>query len=322
MKTPIAPILHRDEYSRAIETEANAWFREAVVMPLEILLGEEALHDTSRDSAVAAALIAGTLWYHGGFFGGQLNAGVSRELRELGATLRSDGTFFLADWRLPIALRSSIAFAATRAQQMHARAASMTDAIRENVKRAVIGIGLGLLFNRIVIDLDRQATAENGRNRAVRVNVPILSPDAVEDFAAPLSLRLMAFASVALERLKRDILANAAKGGRPDLLRNIFRAWRSSGMRGVATISEHTAAQIVTAYRRELARKLGIHEYIWQTMQDNRVRHCHRLLNQKIFNWDNPPVIDDKTGLRGQPGEAANCRCVARLLFTHAENVA
>lgn len=48
----------------------------------------------------------------------------------------------------------------------------------------------------------------------------------------------------------------------------------------------------------------GIEEYMWQTMEDDRVRELHRIYNRKIFRWDNPPSD-------GHPGEAIMCRCIA-----------
>ncbi len=48
---------------------------------------------------------------------------------------------------------------------------------------------------------------------------------------------------------------------------------------------------------------LGLNQYKWQTMEDDRVRPTHEANNQKVFDWDNPP---EKTG---HPGTEINCRC-------------
>ena len=59
----------------------------------------------------------------------------------------------------------------------------------------------------------------------------------------------------------------------------------------------------------------GVEEYIWSTSGDSRVRDRHRALNGKTFRWDDPPVVDTKTGRRGHPGEDYQCRCVALPKF-------
>lgn len=52
----------------------------------------------------------------------------------------------------------------------------------------------------------------------------------------------------------------------------------------------------------------GIDEYEWQTAGDERVRESHRILNGKIFKWNNPPSV-------GHPGQDYNCRCIAVPIF-------
>lgn len=55
----------------------------------------------------------------------------------------------------------------------------------------------------------------------------------------------------------------------------------------------------------------GCEEYVWSASGDARVRERHRELDGKVFRWDKPPVVDEKTGRRAHPGEDYHCRCVA-----------
>lgn len=57
--------------------------------------------------------------------------------------------------------------------------------------------------------------------------------------------------------------------------------------------------------------ELGIDRYRWITSRDSRVRHDHRVLDGTIQRWDSPPIIDQRTGIRGGPGQIWNCRCVS-----------
>lgn len=59
----------------------------------------------------------------------------------------------------------------------------------------------------------------------------------------------------------------------------------------------------------------GVEEYVWSTSGDQRVRDKHRELNGKRFRWDNPPIVDDRTGRRAHPGQDYRCRCVALPVF-------
>lgn len=53
---------------------------------------------------------------------------------------------------------------------------------------------------------------------------------------------------------------------------------------------------------------LGLTDYIWQTVEDDKVRPTHAANNQKRFSWDNPP---EQTG---HPGTEPNCRCKAKII--------
>lgn len=55
---------------------------------------------------------------------------------------------------------------------------------------------------------------------------------------------------------------------------------------------------------------LGINEYIWLGVNDERERATHVANNNKRFSYDNPPAST------GNPGQDYNCRCVAQGIIT------
>lgn len=59
----------------------------------------------------------------------------------------------------------------------------------------------------------------------------------------------------------------------------------------------------------------GVSKYRWSTSGDSRVRDDHKELDGKVFSWDDPPIVDKKTGRRAHPMEDFNCRCVAIPIF-------
>lgn len=63
------------------------------------------------------------------------------------------------------------------------------------------------------------------------------------------------------------------------------------------------------------AKYVGASQYIWHTSDDEDVRSDHRHLNGKVFDWENPPVVDKRSGYRSHPGCNANCRCWAEPIL-------
>jgi SPP1 gp7 family putative phage head morphogenesis protein len=54
----------------------------------------------------------------------------------------------------------------------------------------------------------------------------------------------------------------------------------------------------------------GITKYIWTTSRDERVRPDHADLDGAECLWSSPPVVDQKTGRTGHPGDDFQCRCI------------
>jgi SPP1 gp7 family putative phage head morphogenesis protein len=63
--------------------------------------------------------------------------------------------------------------------------------------------------------------------------------------------------------------------------------------------------------QQERQERAGVTRYVWTTSQDERVRPDHAELDGTVQAWDDPPVVDQRTGRRGHPGFDYQCRCTA-----------
>ncbi len=103
-------------------------------------------------------------------------------------------------------------------------------------------------------------------------------------------------------RSVRDITKDMQK--RFDVSRSKARFWATDQL---SKLNAELAKQQQT--------ECGVEEYVWSTSGDQRVRERHRELNGKKFRWDDPPIVDERTGRRAHPGEDYRCRCVALPVF-------
>ena len=58
----------------------------------------------------------------------------------------------------------------------------------------------------------------------------------------------------------------------------------------------------------------GFQYYVWTTRKDSKVRPDHARLEGRIINWNDPPVVDLRSGRRAHPSGDYNCRCTASPL--------
>lgn len=61
---------------------------------------------------------------------------------------------------------------------------------------------------------------------------------------------------------------------------------------------------------------IGIKKFKWHHSGGGaHPREDHVAMDGKIYRFDDPPVIDQRTGERGIPGQAVNCRCTMSPVF-------
>lgn len=64
---------------------------------------------------------------------------------------------------------------------------------------------------------------------------------------------------------------------------------------------------------------LGIDQYIWRTVHDERVRNAHTDFDGNTYDWDDPPG-DGSAEEGDHPGSGINCRCWAEGIIPELES--
>lgn len=77
-------------------------------------------------------------------------------------------------------------------------------------------------------------------------------------------------------------------------------------------IARTETTRVSTELTKARSNFIGSEEFIWWTAHDADVRPLHRSHEGKTFRWDDPPVADERTGIRALPGCIWNCRCWAQ----------
>lgn len=74
-------------------------------------------------------------------------------------------------------------------------------------------------------------------------------------------------------------------------------------------LARNETAIATTSYLEAKYTEEGFTHFKWRTNLDGRERPEHKKLNGQIFRFDDPPIIYERTGQKGLPGETYNCRC-------------
>lgn len=115
----------------------------------------------------------------------------------------------------------------------------------------------------------------------------------------------------AAQRVHEMTLKGITEGARAkEISAKIFETGQVTKSRSnlIARTEVARTASVLTQVRAE---HIGSETFEWLTVGDSDVRHDHKILNHKIFRWDDPPVADQRTGAKSLPGAIYNCRCIA-----------
>lgn len=322
MKKVLAPVVHHDVYTTSIQKDLIGYFQEVIVSPVEAVLNEGLRITNAHSDGLKAALASGAVWYASGAFYGAFNATISAELTRMGAKHRARShAFFIEIDRVPLDVRQSIYSAKDSTAKKVAAVAGLVMLMRGNVEDSETGINIKPT-EKLILD------AANGEfNRAMQdfdiTRNPIGIPYSMQGIADQINEGIKEdakrIAREEMERLSEELKELAATNAPLDALKKTIDKTKQRIALRTSTMAEHAAALLLSEFRKQQAARLGLSSYVWKTMRDNRVRHDHRLLEGKEFQWSNPPIENQRTGHRAHPGEAPNCRCVPLLVVNTNE---
>jgi SPP1 gp7 family putative phage head morphogenesis protein len=164
----------------------------------------------------------------------------------------------------------------------------------------------------------------------------------LRELSGGISLSTRSIPKPAIEMLKASVTENVALiRSIPDqyfldvqgaVMRNIQRGDGTAGVLreieragGVATrraelIARDQVSKATSALNAARMKGLGIRKFEWiHSGGGKEPRKLHQRMSGNIYSLDDPPVIDERTGERGLPGQLINCRCVMRPVLEFEE---
>lgn len=112
-----------------------------------------------------------------------------------------------------------------------------------------------------------------------------------------------------MPRVRTAVMKSIMSGG----LQTLVPALKKSGQitqRHAELMAMDQTRKLYSAINVHRMKALGIKQFQWHhSASSQQPRKDHIEMDGKIYSFDSPPVIDRKTGERGFPGQAINCRC-------------
>lgn len=308
----LPPMILTESLYAPIEAVINAMFERMLFAPIRAaLLGFNIEISNARPARLEQAISEGRVYFNDGRLYGKFNASVSKELMALGAKYSS----YLKSWSLPAgaALPAGIQMAIAAAD---ARSAKATRAVLYALDN------INLIDDRTPEELKEQYGKAVWRmneqflatTRTIAI-APELTPAQhkiiTDEWAENLDLYIRGWAEEAILDLRQTVQANTLRGQRAENLVKEIQKTHAVSKTKAKFLARQETSLLMSKMRETRYGDLGLVEYKWTGADDERERPDHRLLNGKIFRFDQPPVTNRATGARNNPGEDYGCRCLA-----------
>lgn len=297
-------------YSKLIEDKLKSDLWLMIYKPMFKILNIKAENDSN---VIIDALKRGDIFYVDTGFKAKktFSNAVSTELIKLGAKYNKfTHTFEISKDLLSVYITNTITNELLRAQTKLNIINSFLEDIQLNFDQIIETM---IFEDEVITILDSVGNEVHENVRKINVIEPGLTKEQKEQIAKDYTYNMQYYIRnwmpnrIANMRVK--VQKAVLEGYRADQVQEMLEKEYKIGKNKAKFLAQNETSIMLAELKKSMYSEMGFTEFIWQTILDGRERPEHHKLNGKIFSFDNPPVIDERTGQRGLPGQTYNCRC-------------
>lgn len=236
---------------------------------------------------------------------------ISRDFEKLGAKWsKAKKAYYIKPQRVPIDIAQTVAEIKIYNQDKVDRINKYLVDLQENLDTIPLNFDKEVI--KIELNLNKQLKDSLGK---IDIIPPMITDfqrtEIAKNYTKNLDYYIKKWAKREIVKLREDLEPYVMQGYRAESLEELIQKHKNVSARKAKFLARQETKLLVAEYRKNRYKQAGVSSYIWRTVLDGRERELHKELNGQVFTWDNPPIIDSRTGQKGNPGEAYNCRCIA-----------
>ena len=289
----------------------------------DLLFGfiKEVLKDNRLENALGLRELIrrGDVIYDNGVirFKGRISNKVAKEIEALGGKYsRALKGYKLDARKIPPRLQQTIAEVNIKNAEKVKAIQSYLDNIEDTKQYAYDRLNFDDEVIKIGTDLDRQfAEATKPVLEIAPKMTEFQKSEIAKNYTNNLDYYIRKFADEEIVKLRQEIQPLVMAGYRAETLEKIIAKREGVSARKAKFLARQETRLLVAEYTKNRMKQAGITRFRWRTVMDGRERPEHKALNGQIFAFDELPIIDARTGEKGMPGQAFNCRCWAEAVI-------
>lgn len=318
MLKPIKPLL---SFDNAIAQRIINWEWQWYYKPiLDVLKPNEVIND---NNIIYEALRSGQLYYqNGGFYSksGRFSNNIAKELEKMGARYsRYARSYRIAQDKLPNNLIWTIETINAKTYSDVVAASQIMIKTLGNLDEVIKNLKLTDIAEEMILNLEKRVN-DNLKANKIETIAPKMTDFRAREFAKNytenLEFYIKKWQPEEIIKMREKVGQMALDGESRITIANYIKVQFKVSQRKAKFLARNESKLAVTEYLKAKYQEEGSEEFIWYTSNDERVREDHKELHGKTFRYDNPPIIDKRTGRRGLPGEDYGCRCTFVPVFS------
>lgn len=311
----LPPIRETREDWDALERYLLMLFKKEIYVPILKELGLKHKMLNSRN-ALLDAIQSGRIQFDRGAFRGKFDSKISAELRKLGSTWnKSTGSYMINKSKLPIDIRSAISISETAFQTQLKK---IDQRLSEILPEQITGkMKMQKIFETSLFKVDKEF---HKSIKSISIAPKLTEGQAKrisDEWATNMDLEIKKFSEKQVISLRQTVQANVFTGNRHESLKKELQKSYGVTANKAKFLARQETNLLMAKFKETRYQDAGITEYVWKCVTGtgaHPVRPSHKILEGKIFKWNNPPVTSapGEPQRRCNPGQDYNCRCTAR----------
>ena len=278
----------------------------------------EVMYDNKvyNSKSIVSALLMGKLKYDnkGLFYStGKISNNLAKEIEKIGGKWsKSAKGYRVSGKKLPADILQAIARVNIHNQEKLSKIRAYLDSLSDVSEYVTNNLSFDIEVTRIGKNLDTQLKHSLSSINVIPAEMTDLQRKEIsKNYTNNLNYYIQKWTGSEVIRMRENLEPFILGGYRSEALEDMLMKEESISKKKAKFLARQETKLLVAEYRKNRLKEYGVDKYRWSTVLDGRERKLHKELNGKIFSWSNPPIIDEHTGERGNPGEAYNCRCRA-----------
>lgn len=309
----LKPIKYKKAYEDLIADKISVWMWVNIFQEcFSILKNDVVANDTS---VLRDAIVRGVLRYENGAFYSNTRFGskIAQELETIGAKFsKSRKAYVIPKEQLPSQLIWAIDMVKAKTYAKVTALKGFLDFQLSKVNEITAKMVFDEMVKSIMLDLQRRVY-ENATAHKIQLITPKiddrLAAEIGQKYTENMQFWIKNWTEQQIVKMRSVVGQMAADGKSIKLIEDYFIKEFGSSQRKARFLARNETALASSSYLVAKYEAEGFTHFRWHTNIDGRERQLHHDLNGKVFAFNDPPVIDERTGAKGLPSQTYNCRC-------------